>query len=141
DAKDTWLTSDSDEEFSGFISLGSKEAKADASENPPTVFRTYSLGVSTNRDSVVYDFDRERLATRIEKFCDDYNAELHRWQKKGCPENLDEFLSTDTVKWSRNLKRWFGRAQQLEYSGAQFRSALYRPFTAQSIYFARIAID
>ena len=81
----------------------------------PTIFRTYSLGVSTNRDSVVYDFDAKKLAKQVEQFADDYNAELQRWKRKAKPPKdhkalikyIDDFVSYDDIKWSRNLKRWF----------------------------------
>ena len=56
-----------------FLPIGSKDAKAGMSV--PTIFRNYSLGVSTNRDDVVYDFDAKRLAKRVEQFADDYNAD------------------------------------------------------------------
>ena len=55
DDRGNWITNDTDEEFEAFIPIGSKDAKAGMSV--PTIFRTYSLGVSTNRDAVVYDFD------------------------------------------------------------------------------------
>ena len=141
DAKNTWLTSDTDAEFAGFVPIGSKEAKADSGSNLPVIFRTYSLGVSTNRDSVVYDFDRERLARRVEQFCDSYNEELHRWQKKGAPNDIDGFVDYEKVKWSRNLKRWFKRGTELEFKRDAPRRALYRPFTSQELYFARAVID
>ena len=65
DDRGNWITNDTDEEFEGFLPIGSKEAKAGTSV--PTIFRTYSLGVSTNRDAVVFDFDAKRLAKRVEQ--------------------------------------------------------------------------
>ncbi len=139
--KNTWLTSETDVEFTGFIPIGSKEVKADANSKAPAIFHTYSLGVSTNRDSVVYDFDAQRLAVRVEKFCEDYNAELHRWQQKGAPADIDGFVDYEKIKWSRNLKRWFKRSTKLEFKPDAPRCALYRPFTSQALYFARMTID
>src|ERR1035438_7421564 len=69
DDRGNWITNDTDEEFEAFLPIGSKDAKAGMSV--PTIFRTYSLGVSTNRDAVVYDFDAKRLAKRVEQFADD----------------------------------------------------------------------
>ena len=83
--KHNWLTNKNDGEFAGFMPIGSKEYKARSNLGLPAIFRDYSLGVSTNRDSVVYDFDAERLAKRVEQFADDYNAELDRWRKKAKP--------------------------------------------------------
>ena len=139
DDKGNWITNDTDEEFNAFLPIGSKEAKAGTSV--PTVFRTYSLGVSTNRDAVVYDFDAKRLAKRVEQFADDYNAELSRWQKKGRPKDVDNFVSYEKVKWSRNLKRWFRQETELEFDKSCIRNSTYRPFTKLALYYARKFVD
>lgn len=141
DAKNTWLTGDSDAEFAGFMPVGLKKAKADPGANLPVIFKTYSLGLSTNRDSVVYDFDRNQLAERVEKFCDDYNAELHRWQKNGGPKDLDAFLSTEKVKWSESLKRRLSAGGEADFAGSKIRPAQYRPFVAKLLFFDELLID
>lgn len=141
DAKDTWLTSDTDVEFSRFVPIGSKAAKADAGANLATIFRTYSLGVSTNRDDVVYDFDAERLAERVERFCDDYNSELERWQRKQRPTDLDAFLSTDRVKWSETLKRRFRFGTNACFGAGRVLTAQYRPFVSRYLYLNPLLID
>lgn len=147
DDRGNWITNDSDEEFDSFLPIGSKDAKAGMSV--PTIFRTYSLGVSTNRDSVVYDFDAARLAQRVEQFADDYNAELHRWKTKAKPPKdpqqlihyLDGFVSYDKIKWSRNLKRWFRQGDELKFDAADVRVTAYRPFTRLKLHYARMFVD
>jgi predicted helicase len=139
DAKGNWITNDTDEEFDAFLPIGSKAAKAGTSV--PTIFRTYSLGVSTNRDAVVYDFDAKRLAERVEQFADDYNAELHRWQKKGRPKDIDNFVSYDGIKWSETLKRHLREETEAEFSAKRIRKSLYRPFTIQNIFYAPLFVD
>ncbi|MBI3416301.1 MAG: helicase [Verrucomicrobia bacterium] len=139
DKKGNWITNDTDEEFDTFLPIGSKEAKAGTSV--PTVFRTYSLGVSTNRDAVVYDFDAKRLAKRVEQFADDYNAELHRWQKKGRPKDVDNFVSYEKIKWSETLKRHLTDEVEAKFSAKFIRKALYRPFTELSLYNDTLLID
>jgi predicted helicase len=140
DTRGNWITSGTEEEFDGFIPIGSKEAKAKGGTDL-TIFKTYSLGVSTNRDAVVYDFDAQRLAKRVEQFAEDYNAELHRWQKKGRPKDLDAFLQTDKVKWSRDLKLKLTRGQEFAFNRKFIREALYRPFAARKLYCAELAVD
>lgn len=141
DEKHTWLTNATDGEFADFLPLGTKAAKAKGGSGIPTIFRTYSLGVSTNRDAVVYDFDAEKLGKRVEQFADDYNAELHRWVAKGCPKDVDNFVSYAKIKWSRNLKRWLRRHTKLEYCDNAIRSSIYRPFTKTNLYFAKMFAD
>src|ERR1017187_2991353 len=104
DAKHTWLREGLDDDFDTFMPLGTKLAKQMDVGGEGAIFKTYSLGVSTNRDSVVYDFNHEALAKRVDQFTDDYNAELARYQSKGRPADLDGFLQTDKVAWSSTLK-------------------------------------
>src|ERR1035437_2605559 len=139
DDRGNWITNDNDEEFESFLPIGSKEAKAGTSV--PTIFRTYSLGVSTNRDAVVYDFDATRLAKRVEQFADDYNAELHRWKKKGKPDDLDNFVSYEKVKWSETLKRHFTDEHEATFSKDKICKALYRPFTKMELYYDTMFVD
>ena len=55
DTKHNWLTEGMHDEFESFLPMGTKEGKASA-DGAGVIFGTYSLGVITNRDSVVYDF-------------------------------------------------------------------------------------
>jgi predicted helicase len=147
DDRGNWITNETDEEFEAFIPIGSKDAKAGMSV--PTIFHTYSLGVSTNRDSVVYDFDAKRLAKRVEQFADDYNAELHRWQTKAKPPEdtntasiyLDNFVRTEKVKWSETLKRHLREGREAEFSSGKILPASYRPFTAKHLYYSEVFVD
>src|ERR1035441_10392104 len=141
DAKHTWLREGLDDAFDTFMPLGTKLVKQMDVGGEGAIFKTYSLGVSTNRDSVVYDFNREALAKRVEQFCDDYNAELARYDSKGKPENRDEFLSYEKVKWSRNLKRAVKQGIKLQFEEEQIRCASYRPFTKEFLYFAETVVD
>ena len=52
--------------------------EAVATKKSDTIFKTYSNGLQTNRDDVVYDFSREALAQRMEAFIEAYNAEADR---------------------------------------------------------------
>ncbi|MEO7724315.1 MAG: type ISP restriction/modification enzyme [Chthoniobacterales bacterium] len=141
DAKNTWLTSDTDAEFVSFLPIGSKEAKAGLGGNLPGIFRTYSLGVSTNRDHVVYDFDPVRLAERAENFCDQYNAELERWQRRGFPTDLDAFLGTEQVKWSESLKQKLASGVEAHFDASAMRIALFRPYVSRCLYFDPVLVD
>jgi len=140
DERGNWLTNDTDEEFDSFLPIGSKEAKAGTSV--PTVFRTYSLGVSTNRDAVVYDFDTKRLAKRVEQFYEDYNAQVTKYQRKGSPADVDNFVDyDDRIKWSHFLKQHLQKGHVAKFNQRVIRDTLYRPFTRKHIYLERPAVD
>lgn len=39
------------------------------------------MGVLTARDDVAYDFDRQTLEQRMQKFVEDYNGEVDRYKR------------------------------------------------------------
>jgi len=139
DKRHNWLTNDTDEEFAAFLPIGSRVAKAGQAFD--TVFRTYSLGVSTNRDAVVYDFDAGRLAKRVEQFYEHYNEQVARYLKKGCPENVDDFVDYEEIKWSHFLKQHLKKGHVATFEKRAIRSALYRPFCGKELYLERPAVD
>jgi predicted helicase len=142
-----WL-SVGEKKFDTFTPLGSKQAKA-AETAPETIFKTYSLGVSTNRDEVVYGFDTEALTSRIEGFCGRYNAEVDRYKRSGKGKPVDDFLDYAKVKWSSTLKLRLQRRSTVEYledkkgyfNESKLRRCLYRPFTRKYLYLDEIIVD
>ena len=146
DKNHAWLVPTFAEEFASFLPMGSTEGKSSKSEVEGTIFRTYSLGVSTNRDAVVYDFQSEALSNKVASFCENYNAEIDRYNRKAKGKvlegrTLDDFLDYSKIKWSRNLKRSLRNAKSLEFSSEHIRRALYRPFVRQNLYFSDISVD
>ncbi len=96
------------------------------------LFGLHSNGVKTNRDAVVYDWNREKLAARMKQFVLAYNAEVHR--HKSDPE-ADW---PDLINWSRDLKQDALREHYAEFDEAKLRPGLYRPFTKRWLFFDRI---
>jgi len=140
DERYTWITEGLHPEFTTFFPMGTKEAKATRTVENSTLFKTYSLGVSTNRDTVVYDFDRQRLGAHIEQFIADYNAEVSRWLRDR-PKDIDNFVSYERIKWSRNLKRDLQNGRYSQFNMNAIRNALYRPYSKRWLYHADILVD
>jgi predicted helicase len=139
DGRYSWFPGSTDAEFEKFLPVGSKAVKAGTSLS--TIFKTYSLGVSTNRDSIVYDFDEEKLAKRAKQFCIDYNSELRRWEESGEPDDVDNFVNYAKVKWSRDLKRKFRQSHRAEFNEGKIYDGLYRPFTRKKLFLHRMLVD
>src|SRR5690606_25953119 len=99
------------------------------SEN--TIFKTFSLGISTNRDAWVYDFDKENQKLKSQKIIENYNSEVDRYRRNNQKISLDNFLNNDPmfVKWSNTLKNHLKRQSYLQFSTEKIRTALYRPFS------------
>lgn len=134
----TWLVPENSEEFAGFIPIGSKPGKAAKPGRAHVIFKDYSLGVATHRDSVVYGFDRDSLGRRVEAFVEAYNAEVDRFRRRGDPKNPAAFDWGEHIIWDRDLKRDTVRGNAATYDPTRIRKALYRPFSPRLLYFDRL---
>ncbi len=138
DQRNTWLVPENAQEFASLLAIGSKEGKAADSWKAQVLFKEYSLGVATHRDSIVYDFEPGALAKRIQAFAEDYNAEVDRYRRAGGKTGSTAFQWNDKVVWDRDLKEDCTRGNYAKYEEKNLRRTLYRPFTARSLYFDRL---
>ena len=144
DRRNTWFTEGLHPEFENFIQMGSKEAKAEKDEAVGAIFKTYSLGVSTNRDAWAYNFSRSALAENMGRMMENYNAEVDRWTRRTDRDaKIDDFVMSgdEKIKWSRNLKRELKRGRIAEYNKCKLRNSLYRPFTTSHLFFDLVMND
>ena len=144
DPRHTWLTEGLHAEFDTFIPMGTKEAKAQKGEARDVIFKTYSSGVTTNRDAWVYNFNRNVLAKHINEMIENYNTEVVRWGQQTDREiDLSDFVESDDtkIKWSSTLKQKLERAQFIEFTSSKIRLSLYRPFAKSNLYFDRMVND
>ena len=141
DKQYTWLTEGLHAEFDTFIPMGTKEAKKTKDEVVDVVFETYSLGVTTNRDAWVYNFNLNTLSENMNQSIETYNSEVNRWRhRENRSENVDDFVVSDDtkIKWSETLKRNMQRGQIADFLQVNIRTSLYRPFTKSYHYIDRI---
>jgi predicted helicase len=69
---------------------------------------------------------------------ENYNDHVDRWSKRRNKRiKVDDFVDNDPRKlsWSESLKKFMLREQPLTFDEAAIRSAHYRPFTKQFLYF------
>ena len=118
DVKNNWLNK-SNSNFERLIPLLDRQTKfAKIAEEQHAVFRLYALGVSTNRDEWVYDFDPMSLRAKASYFADTYNRLLDAGEQSSAP----------VIKWSRDLRNEFNRGKRIAYSDTNLLQSLYRPF-------------
>ncbi len=141
DTRFTWLSTSSGGDFARFLGIGSKAAKAEMGADSQVIFGTYSPGVNTGRDTVVYGFDPTELSSRTATFCDVYNSEVDRFKRKGERAKVDEFVDYAKLKWSENLKNSLKRHAEATHDKAKIRVCLYRPFNRQHLYHDSILND
>ena len=128
--KGYWLnTQDSD--FEEHIPTLSKDKKE------KTIFGMSSLGVATNRDLWVYDFDEHLLQEKAKYFIHTYNELLKRY--KGSAEAFQDI----SIKWSRDLReRYFQKKRNISnFNKKILIKSLYRPFSLKYFYSENIMND
>lgn len=130
DKNGNWLTVQ-ETGYSAFLPIASRETKAAKSRTQErAIFKTYSLGVSTNRDDWLYDQDRDRLARKVQLLLNNYARPL--------PASGD---FPDDVKWSETLKRRKLSGVTERFDTAKLRQANYRPFFKTILYQSELLID
>jgi predicted helicase len=136
--KYNWLTADLINDFDTLMPMGTQEAKGGAGEG--VIFKTFSNGVKTNRDAWAYNFNQGELARNIGGMVEIYNDHVGRWQRLSPKPNMDDFVLNDDTKisWSRDLKLDVARGKFVTFSQTSIRKVIYRPFTAQYLYFDRV---
>ena len=144
DARHTWLTAGLQTDFHGLMPMGTKEAKRKKGTVEGVIFKVFSLGVSTNRDIWIYNFNQDALRDHVQRAIETYTAELDRWNRQESPKpNIDDFVLYDDtkIKWSRDLKKKLTRGTIAEYANEKIRTSLYRPFTKSNLYLDRTMTD
>ncbi len=141
DVSQPWLNENASSDFEAFMPIGTKEVRSGRDIDVRALFKTWSGGSKTNRDGVVFDFDHQRLAVRIQRFIDDYNDEVARWIRHSHSEDIDDFVKYDKIKWSDHLKDELKRGHYGKYNQKHIRSSLYRPFTKMFLYYERLLND
>ena len=136
--KNTWLRSDTEDEFDAYLPIGSKEAKRAKPDNAETIFKTYCRGVATSRDMYVYDFSYDPLVKRTRRFVEDYNAQVDKYNRQTPKPNIDDFVDYDKIAWSRDLKLDLKRGNYARYIPNKIRASLYRPFARKRLFLDRI---
>ncbi len=104
-----------------------KATKVDGQEQ--AIFKLFSLGVSTNRDEWVIDFDKEPLARKMTAFVESFNQ----------PDRTGVF--PPELKTSATLRRRFESGLLAKFEKSETQKILYRPYVARFITGSTFAID
>lgn len=122
DKNSNWIKT-GEADYGKMIPIISKDKK----EN--TIFNFYSLGVSTNRDDWVYDFDETTLKRKMEYFTEWYNKSIESNSESG------------KIKWSRDLKKKFSKKQKASFDADLVINTIYRPFIKKKHYSLKMFND
>ena len=95
------------------------------------IFNFKSLGVSTNRDEWVYDFNKKNLENKVNFFIRRYND----FQLSG------NKIFNPIIKWSNTLKSIFLSNMSLSYSSNKIINSSIRPFVKSNYYSDKLLSD
>ena len=113
DKNNNWINN-TDNNWDGLLDLINKTSKA--GKKSSAIFQLYTLGVNTNRDEWIYDFDKENLIKKINFFIKAYN------------KNISEKYFDLNIKWSSSLKDHKARGIKANYNSSYILTTVYRPF-------------
>jgi predicted helicase len=128
---DSWLTDGQDSGFERGVAL---------LEDDCGLFALSSNGIKTNRDAWLFSFAADQLQGNVKRLIRKYNEERERWLIARKPKsNVDTFLEYEVkeISWSAGLKNLLLRNVQIQFTKANVRKSVYRPFTASWTYFDR----
>ena len=118
--------------FRQLMPIANRETKlAKTVSDEQAVFGLYSMGVVTNRDEWVYDFDADNLGRKVRSFINLY--EESRAEYGG--QEVDNNTLGTTIKWTRDLKRQLRLDTPNVFDRESIRRTLFRPFVSKALYF------
>ncbi|MGT2514051.1 type ISP restriction/modification enzyme [Sphingomonas panni] len=106
----------------------------------------YSRGIVTSRDAWCYNASPTALASNVANMIEFYNLELDRFEeacigldRRARERATGEVLDHNPAKisWSVNLKNEIVRGNRQVFDKHAIVPSIYRPFTAQHLYFDR----
>ena len=131
DNKGNWFNQ-ANSDFARLIPLANRKTKlAKTTASEQAVFRLYSLGVSTNRDEWVYDFDDDNLGKKVRVFVNGYEEV----RAKHGGESVDIAELGVSIKWTRDLERQMRLDIPNVFNRTSIRRADRRPFVSKALYF------
>nr|WP_255508438.1 type ISP restriction/modification enzyme [Exiguobacterium sp. Helios] len=107
------------------------------------VFLTKAIGVTTNRDSWVYNFSNSEVAKNSSQMINNFNHEIDRLATIDSLKERAKLVNTDEtyIKWSRGLKHKFDRSQRIDYNSNAIIESYYRPFTKKWLYYDKSIVE
>lgn len=125
-----WLNQRRDD-FGTFLPLGNKDGG-------PAAFGLFTGGLKTNRDFWVYNSSQATVASSMRLLISTYERELAAFASSSAhvPTNV-----TAQISWSRSLLNHAARGRPAHLDMGLVRTAAYRPFMMQRVYFSKMFND
>lgn len=137
DKSSNWINL-SENDWDALIPVVDKKTKVARSPGQErAIFRLFSLGIATNRDDWLYDYERSRLEDKVCLFIDSYESERIRWSSEKPTIQVNEWVSR-AIKWTSELENHLKNDERIAFDESKIRLTAYRPFCAPYTYYDRI---
>ena len=140
DKKNNWLDL-TDNDFDSLVPVATKQTKlAKSASEERAIFGLYSLGIASNRDAWVWDFNRSALSDKMLTFAQTYQEEMERWSSENPdPDGVGDWVNR-SIKWTTELEAHLVKGHPIKFATQQIEKALFRPFVPKYCYHAPIVI-
>ena len=123
-------------DFADLLPVATRETKqADTQAHEAAIFKLYSMGIVSNRDSWAFDFDSRALAEKIKFFCDVYQSDLARYDAEQPPDRTIGDWVNRSIKWTSELEAHLLSGDPLSFVAEDIAQCLYRPFVVKQTYY------
>lgn len=122
DEKHNWINL-TDNDFDQLLPLIDKQVKAGKSEK--AIFKIFSLGLQTKKDSWMYDQSKEQLTKKVTYLINAYES-----RRLG-----NTNIEISDIKWDRELDKNCMRNIKKVFSLEKITTAMFRPFSKYYLYF------
>lgn len=129
--------------FDAFLHLVDKDGN-----NSPCIFSVSSLGISTNRDSWVYNFSKTTVLENMRRMIAFYQTQVVEYQSALIEARSDETavgqvidLDPKKISWSAKLKKSVEQQKNIEHDTDRPQLGIYRPYNRQFLYLDDRLID
>ncbi|MFT3659753.1 MULTISPECIES: type ISP restriction/modification enzyme [Staphylococcus] len=106
------------------------------------VFNKKVIGVSTNRESWVYGFNKVKTIKKAQEMISNYNDNIKQVKEnKGKYTNEKRNMESSKIKWTVNLTKKFKKGEKITLNDKNIEVSMYRPFTKKWLYYDRNIIE
>ncbi|WP_320163454.1 type ISP restriction/modification enzyme [uncultured Trichococcus sp.] len=106
------------------------------------VFKDKAIGVSTNRDTWVYGYNRNSVIKNTQRMVENYNSEVVRLSSiRDEKEKVNQAdNSSDLIKWTRGLKQKLAKSERISLRENVIQS-MYRPYVLKWLYYDKNVVE
>ena len=127
-----------DEKYSTFIPLSDKDNKGRESQ---AIFKMFSTGIQTGRDTWSYSFSKDTLAENAKRMVVNYNNFLSDFRDSRKTMSEITRASKKEMSWSRSLLDNLQRGKSAEFNDDEVVPAIYRPFQKMWLYQEKFFVE